>query len=853
MDIRRRPSWGQLQVVVGLGALVVAVLSLRGELRAFHYHQVVGYVSTIARGSFATALLISLLGLLLSSSLDLLALRHLRRRVPLGAALVSSFVSTSISNCVSPALLAGSALRFRLYSAFGLSAEDIGVLVVFSAGGFWLGFVSLAAGIFLFAAHPLPPSLGLSIVAMRTLGAAFALLVLGYLAACATGRVFRVRGWEMRLPSPGLALAQTLVAALDWLFAAAALWWLAPDFRSVPFAPFLAVYLGAQAVGLASHVPAGLGVFEAVVVHLLAPHAPASEVLGSLGAYRVVYYLAPLALSLLALGVIEMRRGFAALGDVRHEAARWLAPWVPSWLAVSTFIGGFVLLVSGATPGVSERLRLMEAWLPLSLIESSHFLASVVGVSLLLVARGLQQRLDAAWLLASLLLGLGIAFSVLKGLDYEEALLLLVLLLALLPARRHFYRRSSIVRERFSPGWIMAMVAAVAGSMVIGMFAFRYVPFSPDMWGSFTLLGHAPRFLRASVGAAAVATVAAGAWLIRPAPRLPRQATAEDLGDVQLIVSRQLDPRGALGLLGDKALLFDVDRSAFLMYAVQGRSWVALGDPVGPEAKWSELCWRFREMVDREAGRAAFYDVGAASLPRYIEMGLTLLKLGDEARVPLADFSLDGPERKPLRQIVSRAEREGASFAVMETAQVTAALDELQAVSDRWLESKRTREKGFSMGSFDRRYLARGPVAVVRREGRIVAFANLWCGTAGGELSPDLMRYVDEAPKGVMDYLFIQLMLWGHAQGRAWFNLGMAPLSGLTDHALAPVWNRVGTLLFRRGEDFYNFQGLRQFKEKYGPEWSPRYLACPGGLGVAGLLLDIAALNSRGLGGVVGH
>jgi len=584
MTARRRLGWGQLQLLIGLAALVIAMLTLHGELREFHYRQVAAYVATIGRGDIEIALLLSFIGLLLSSSLDLLALRHIRRKVPLRASLLASFVATSVSNCVSPALLMGSALRFRLYSALGLSAEDIGVLVVFGAGGFWLGFLSLAAGIFLFAAHPLPPSLGLSLTAMRLLGGGFALVVLAYLVACARGpRVFRVRGWEMRLPSLGLATAQTLVSALDWLFAAAALWWLAPDFRSVPFAPFLAVYLGAQAAGLASHVPAGLGVFEAVVVHTLAPHAPASEVLGSLAAYRVVYYLAPLTVSLVVLGVIEARRSVVALDDVRHEVAGWLAPWVPSLLAVSTFIGGFVLLVSGATPGVHERLRLMEGKVPLSLIEGSHFLASVVGASLLLVARGLQQRLDAAYLLASILLALGMACSILKGLDYEEALLLLAILLAMIPAHHHFYRRSSIVRERFSPGWIIAMVAAVAGSVVIGLFAFRHVPYESDLWGSFTLLGHAPRFLRASIGAAGVVTAAAVAWLLRPAPRLPGQASAEDLDVVQRIVSQELDSRGALGLLGDKALLFDDDRTAFLMYAVHGRSWVALGDPVGPE------------------------------------------------------------------------------------------------------------------------------------------------------------------------------------------------------------------------------------------------------------------------------
>jgi phosphatidylglycerol lysyltransferase len=843
---------GTLQLAIALIALVIAALALHGALRGFHYREVEAYVTTIARRDLGVALALSLLGLLASSSLDLLALRHLGRKVPLGAALLSSFVATSVSNCVSPALLTGGALRFRLFTALGLSAEDVGVLVLFGAGGFWLGFLALAAGIFLFAAHPLPPSLGLTPIAMRLLGVGFALAVLVYVGMCARGpRLLRWRGWEVRLPTVGLALAQTLVSAVDWLLAAAALWVLAPDFRSVPFAAFLAVYLGAQAVGLASHVPAGLGVFEAVVVNTLAPHAPASEVLGALAAYRVVYYLAPLAVSLVGLGIVEVRRTLPVLDDVRTETARWLAPWVPSLLAVSTFIGGFVLLVSGATPGLHARLGIIAGRLPLSVIESAHFLASVVGASLLLLARGLQQRLDAAYALTTVLLGLGMACSLLKGLDYEEALLLLVILLAMVPARRHFYRRSSIFRERFSPGWVVAMGLAVAGSVAIGLFAFRYVPYTPELWSRFTLHGHAPRFLRASIGATVVVTIGAFAWLLRPAPRRPPQPSSQDLDTVQVIVSQQADPRACLGLLGDKALLFDDERTTFLMYAVKGRSWVALGDPVGDESKGDELCWEFREMVDREGGRVAFYDIGAASLPRYIEMGLTLLKLGDEARVPIFEFSLEGRERKGLRQIVNHAEREGVTFSMLEPAEVHANLGELREVSDRWLERKRTREKGFSLGYFDAGYLERCPAAVVRREGRVVAFANLWRGAPGGELSADLMRYTDEAPKGVIDYLFIQLMLWGHAHGYAWFNLGMAPLSGLTDHALAPVWNRVGTLLYRHGEDYYNFQGLRQFKEKYDPVWVPRYLACPGGLVVAGLLLDIAGLNSRGLRGVV--
>jgi phosphatidylglycerol lysyltransferase len=94
---------------------------------------------------------------------------------------------------------------------------------------------------------------------------------------------------------------------------------------------------------------------------------------------------------------------------------------------------------------------------------------------------------------------------------------------------------------------------------------------------------------------------------------------------------------------------------------------------------------------------------------------------------------------------------------------------------------------------------------------QIVAFANVWCGAGSQELSTDLMRHLPDAPSGMMEYLFIELMLWGKEQGYQWFNLGMAPLSGLESHSLAPMWARAGALVFRHGEHFYRFQGLRQF------------------------------------------
>jgi phosphatidylglycerol lysyltransferase len=173
-------------------------------------------------------------------------------------------------------------------------------------------------------------------------------------------------------------------------------------------------------------------------------------------------------------------------------------------------------------------------------------------------------------------------------------------------------------------------------------------------------------------------------------------------------------------------------------------------------------------------------------------------------------------------------------------------MTELRAVSDDWLAEKAGGEKGFSLGFFDESYLRRFPVAVVERDGRVLAFANVWRGARGEELSVDLMRYRRDAPKDIMESLLIYLIAAGKEQGYKRFVLGMAPLSGFESSPIAPFWHRMAALLYKHGEAVYNFQGLRAYKDKFKPAWEPRYLAYPGGLSLPRILADAAALVAGG-------
>jgi len=372
------------------------------------------------------------------------------------------------------------------------------------------------------------------------------------------------------------------------------------------------------------------------------------------------------------------------------------------------------------------------------------------------------------------------------------------------------------------------------------------VDYANELWWQFELHGQASRFLRASVGAAVVILLVGVARMLRHAPHEAPRPGAADLADATRVIDAQPATYPNLVFLLDKALLFNEDRSGFVMYAVKGRTWVALGDPVGPDHTRSGLIRLFLERCDDFGGVPVFYEIGRTHLHRYADFGLTFVKLGEEARVGLSAFTLQGGHASKRRQALRYLERDGGTFRVVPAVEVPGIMDQLRAVSDDWLASKAGGEKGFSLGFFDEAYVARFPVAVIERRGRIEAFANLWLGADRQELSIDLMRYHRDAPKGVMEALFVHLLQWGKEQGYQWFALGMAPLSGFEQSPVASLWTRLGAFLYAHGEAVYNFQGLRAYKDKFDPVWEPHYLAYPGGLKLARIVADISALVAGG-------
>lgn len=788
---------------------------------------------------------------LLISAYDLLAVRHVGLRLPTRRTLSVAFTAYAFTNSAGNSLITGTPIRYRLYSAIGVDSSDLVRIVLFGYLTFALGTL-LAGGASLAAAAPRLSDL-LPVPAGTVRAAGFALLALAtvyVILVSSRPRTLRWRDWTFTFPGLSTTLLQILVATLDWVAACLALWILLPLEARPPFPAFLGVFVGAQALGLVSQVPGGLGVFETVVGLSLAGTAPASDLFGSLLVYRLVYYLLPLTAAAGILALDEYHRRKDAIDQVGQRLGDWISEVVPQVLAILGLVAGTLLLITGALPAPGSRLHWLGSVVPLPFVEASHFLGSLVGMGLILLARGLQRRTDAAWNATVLLLGFGAALALMRE-QVTHAVSLGLLLLLALPCRREFYRRTTLTRVAWSPGWVALVVMALAGTAVLVLFSYRQVEYSHELWWRFELDADAPRSMRAVIGAVALAGAFAVARLLRDVGSPPALPAIDEIDAAAAVAADSVDSIAHLALLGDKRLLFNADRTAFVMYGVEGRTWVSMGDPQGDEQDRADLAWRFREMVDRNGGIPAFYEIRRGNLGLYVDLGLGIHNIGENARVPLAEFSLQGGARKGLRRTVRHLEeREGCSFRVFPPAEVPRILPRLREVSDEWLAGKSGREKSFSLGSFREPYLCRLPAAVVERQGEIVAFANLWPGGRRSELSVDLMRYGQAAPTDTMEYLFTRLMLWGREQGFDAFNLGMAPLSGLEGRDLAPLHHRIGDLIFRHGEHFYHFQGLRQYKQKFDPVWEPRYVACPS-LALPRVLVSVAALISRGIEGVL--
>ena len=521
--------------------------------RAINYHLVVRSMRGLPPGIWILALLATVLSYVALVARDAIGLRYIDASVPRLALWMGATIGSALGNATGFGALTGGAVRCRIYGAYGVKPGQVGRLTVFTG-------ITLALSLFLLTSLGMagaPPALS---HVMRMPPAALAgcgwtgLVIIGALIASCRQmpRRFRLGWFEFDVPGRAVLLAQLGFAAnrrhSSWrnAMATAAAWLrglcaLHHDLRR------------GHAFGHDRPHPGWPWVFEASMVFALGGSIPTPAMVAALLAYRVIYFGVPVLLSAVLLAGFESR---AIATRFAIRSPRRIAQLAPVFLSMITFVVGGLQVISSATPAFGHRLALLRAVLPLWVIESSQLLASVAGVLLLFVARGLMRRLDGAWWLA---IGLAASQSravadqgagVRRGRRADDSNRLAghdarALLPALVAVRRTLHGALARVGWRSTARRGLDILLCVSRS-----------PYTGALWHEFAFEDGASRSLRATLGAALFAAAFALWQLLRPAAGHFATPARDDLREAARIIRAQERSDAGLAMMGDKSFLF---------------------------------------------------------------------------------------------------------------------------------------------------------------------------------------------------------------------------------------------------------------------------------------------------------
>jgi len=653
----------------------------------------------------------------------------------------------------------------------------------------------------------------------------------------------------------------TSVSALDWAMAALVLWSVASYIHpGISYLDSIGIFSLATAIGIASMIPGGIGSFDLMLLSGLQLHGASSdEALATLLLFRFFYYLIPLivgailSISEFSLVLHKFGKGlvnFSFFSDIDKSMPSYRNPGLllgdlaVKMLYFMVLIGGILLIISASTPGIPDRIQFLSDVLSLPILQISHRISLFIGLVLILISHELLKKIRRSWITILLFLGLGAIFTFTKGMDFEEAIYMFVTFVLLLLSKPVFFRISAPFSAEKTGFSIILTIAATFFYILSGQpLSFSFIN---SHSGISMLHFKANDFLVNGLTALILSWMIYGAWhKFLQKPIFPETPTSEmELNRVNEYLSQHNgNEHTHLIFMRDKKLFWACNGEVLIPYQVARQYLIILGDPVSDKHLLPSALNEFETFSDSYGYLPVFYQISEKMMPILHEYSFNFFKLGEEAHLNLEAFDITLPHYKGLRNARNRIEREGYSFDILlKNEAIEAKLPELKTVSDQWLDQRK--EKRFSLGFFDEAYLKRSPIALIKNQaGAIIAFASLMPAYKGQEeISVDLMRYIPEGPNGLMDYLFLNLFLWTKNQGYKYFNFGMAPLFNVGKTRFSRNEEALAAVLYQHGSRIYSFEGLYQYKNKFKPEWHPRYLAYPSDKNLISVLIRTARL-----------
>lgn len=503
---------------------------------------------------------------------------------------------------------------------------------------------------------------------------------------------------------------------------------------------------------------------------------------------------------------------------------------------------GIINMISVLTPAISERVVILKDFLPAEAIHVSNYLVLTAGFLLLVTAAFLLKGLKTAWWIAIGLSTVSLVGHITKAIDFEEASIALLAIVILIGTRKEYYIKTN--PKTRNVGLQTSLLTAIA-TLIYGIVGFYFldkkhfnIDFSLLQSMRFTLENYfligsdelipASKFATKFLLSINISGFVSIAFLIYTFVRsyVPLENVTED----ELTLAKDLLKLHGTSALdyfktsGDKMIFFTESKRAFISYRISGNFAVALENPVAENQEEMKRCIEEFDLYCYQSGlKSIYYRVPEESLEIYHQLRKKDLFLGQEGVVDLTIFKLEGGARKPMRNAINKVIDRGFKATIHEAPVKDGILQKIKSVSDEWLADMQRSEIIFSQGMFDWDELKQQTIITVENpEEKIIAFLNIIPDFAVGEATYDLIRKTKDAPNGVMDFILVELFKYLKSKEYTHINLGFAPMSGLDDARTFP--EKSMKFAYEKIRSFAHYKGLREYKEKFDPEWHNKYL-----------------------------
>lgn len=586
----------------------------------------------------------------------------------------------------------------------------------------------------------------------------------------------------------------------------------------VSFMQFFPVYVSGVVIGTISLIPGGLGSFDLVFITGMAQLGVPTELSFLVTIlYRVSYFIIPA-----IIGILLYFRDFGKkLNEKFNELPSQLSATLANdILIILVFISGVLLLLSEAPSNSDYKIAILNALSRESFFTIGNQSTLIIAFLLILLSVLLIFKSKLLYRITIVLLLFGATLSTYRMPSIAQIVYLLFVAFLIYVSRKRYYRKSFVLTIKTT----FLAICILVGSLIVYL---NMVSYGMRGHKHFFKLIAENRFYDNGIIAFIIAMIVLiVVFFLTRDVKMKVHTVNEKEEDIKYILNTYGGALSAhLVYLKDKYVYINKKRDVMFQYDIYSENVFILCNPIGNEESFSEAIEEFYDYVDMYGYDLIFYQVTEDMIGTLHNKGYIFLKQGEEAVVDIQNFELVGKKMQKLRTSMNKVTKEGYTFEMAQPPFSKEIMAELRKISDVWLDERS--EKGYSMGFFDEEYLNEAPIAIVRDgEGTIKAFASIMKGYDNNEtIAIDLMRYLKDTPHGMMDFVFVNLIMDSKEKGYKYFKMGMAPLSNVGNSRYAFLGEKFAQQIYVYGQFLYSFQGLRKYKEKFASHWEPKYLA----------------------------